>query len=153
MPSDRRHEAVEGGVRCGQCGEEWETPLGAARCCEMEIVTDGGTDQSTGDTEQQVTSEWLEGRYFCYPVECAACGKELAGAEENAAISTGDALPIDGDGLPLCRDHPERIAFVAAGVYAHGGGVPCDTGRSFRPEDVVDVRSVDTDTDQDGGRR
>lgn len=102
------------------------------------------TETTTDDTEQRVTAEWLENRYFCYPVECTVCGKELAGAEENGALGTRDALPIDRNGSALCRDHPEEIRFVAAGSYAHGGGVPCDTNRSFRLDDVVDVRPTDS---------
>lgn len=96
-------------------------------------------------TEEEVTAEWLEGRYFCYPIECASCGEELAGAEENGAIGSGDVLPIDGDGRALCRDHPEEIRFVAAGVYGFGGGVPCETGRAFVPEDVVGVADAATE--------
>lgn len=109
-------------------------------------MTDG---QSQSGTEQQVTAEWLEGRYFCYPIECASCGAQIAGAEENGAVGRTDALPIDGEGRALCHDHPKRTCFVAAGTYNHGGGVPCDTGRSFRPSDVVTVRPVDTDTEQE----
>jgi len=106
------------------------------------------SEQSTSDTDQKVTAEWLEGRYFCYPIECASCGKEIAGAEENGAVGRGDALPIDAEGGALCRDHPEKTHFVAAGTYSHGGGTPCETGRSFRPEDVVNVRSRELDIEQ-----
>lgn len=88
---------------------------------------------------ESVTAEWLEGRYFCYPVECAVCGEELAGAEENGALGTRDAVAINAEGKVVCQTHTDQIRFVAAGVYAHGGGTPCETGRSFRPEDVVDT--------------
>jgi len=106
------------------------------------------TEHSTDGSEQKVTAEWLEGRYFCYPIECVACGKELAGAKENGAIGRTDALAIGTDGGPLCHEHTEEIYFVAAGTYSYGGGVPCDTGRSFRPRDVVSVCTLNSETEQ-----
>lgn len=36
------HREIDGGVACSQCGDVWRTPLGASRCCEMELATDGG---------------------------------------------------------------------------------------------------------------
>ncbi len=79
-------------------------------------------------------------RYYCYPVECVECGETLARAEDNGALGRGDTLALDGDGEPLCDDHPELVAFVAAGTYAFGGGTPCEpNNRAFSPEDVTEV--------------
>ncbi|WP_276298823.1 hypothetical protein [Halorussus lipolyticus] len=116
------------------------------------LATDGGAPNE--EDEPKVTAEWLEGRYFCYPIECGVCGDQLAGPEENGVIGRGDAFAIDADGHAVCQHHTDEIRFVAAGVYAHGGGTPCETNRSFRPEDVVTVRGRNDKDDQlvtDGG--
>jgi hypothetical protein len=111
------------------------------------LATDGGAPTEEAD-EPEVTAEWLEGRYFCYPIECGVCGDQLAGPEENGVIGRGDALAIDADGHAVCQHHTDEIRFVAAGVYAHGGGTPCETNRSFRPEDVVTVRATNDEDDR-----
>jgi ribosomal protein L32 len=135
-------------LRCVNCGR---TVLPNHQSVQSAAGPAGGA-MSDG-TEQQVTAEWLEGRYFCYAIECAYCGAQIAGAEETNAVGRGNILPIDGEGKALCHDHSEETCFVAAGTYSHGGGVPCDTGRSFRLRDVVTVRPVDSDPDQGTAER
>jgi hypothetical protein len=118
---------------------------------DARLMTDGGEPTDESD-DPEVTADWLEGRYFCYPIECGVCGDQLAGPEENGVIGRGDALAIDADGRAICQAHTDEISFVAAGVYAHGGGTPCETNRSFKPEDVVAVeRPDDARLATDGG--
>lgn len=61
-------------------------------------------------------------------------------AECNGGLGRGDTLAFDEEGEPLCDDHPELVDSVGAGIYAHGGGTPCEpNNRAFRVEDVTPI--------------
>ena len=94
-----------------------------------------------------VTAARLEERFFTYPVTCSECGAELAGAEENGTLGTGDVLAVAADGRPLCHEHPELTHFVAAGTYAHGNMLG-DHGRAFDVQDAVAVRTEHGEIDE-----
>lgn len=94
---------------------------------------------ASGPSEIATTADEITGRHYCYPIVCAGCDEVLAGEEENGALGRGDLVLFNGNGSIICHNHPEEAAFAAAGVYACGGGAPCDAGRAFRPESVARV--------------
>ncbi len=66
----------------------------------------------------------------------------LADHGDPSGHNLDDPLTIDTDGRTICQAYTDEISLVAAGVYAHGG-TPCETNRSFKPEDVVAVERPD----------